>query len=227
MQDENSIELSRIDDAKSADLSNSHFVVQDESELNQYYENKDIKIFKDIIFIENKQCMIVKTWEKPQHIHTKDVCFIKTLRIFDNHNHPIQQTLTEQIWSNFPNENLYDTSTLQNESTLYFFKRINKKWGQKKPSAEQELFSYLRLYKFDFMSRKESMVVNTQEFIINELIHSPDGQEADIACYNITFADKFGYVKDKDKKLKELEFLRQQFVIVQEYIMESKDMSPW
>ena len=74
---------------KSMDFSTSHFVISDESEINQYYKNQDIKIFKDIIFIENKQCMIVKTWEKLQHIHTHAICFIKTLRIFDNHNHLI------------------------------------------------------------------------------------------------------------------------------------------
>ena len=89
---DNSLNLSKIDDTvtqKSMDISRSHFIVQDESDINQYYRNMDIKIFKDIIFIENKQCMIVKTWEKLQHIYTKDICFIKTLRIFDNHNHII------------------------------------------------------------------------------------------------------------------------------------------
>ena len=93
--DENgeTMEISKIEDLntiKSNDLSNSHFIVQDVSYLEEYYKNMDIKIFKDILFIGGKQCMIIKTWEKLQHVHTRDVCFIKTLRIFDNHNHLIR-----------------------------------------------------------------------------------------------------------------------------------------
>jgi hypothetical protein len=73
------------------------------------------------------------------------------------------------------------------------------------------MYSYLRLFKFDLLTRKETMVVNTQNFVINELLYSPDGEEVDIACFNITFADKFGHEKKKDnKKMKELEFLRHQ-----------------
>jgi hypothetical protein len=77
---------------KSASVSHSHFAVNEKerSSLNNHYESKDIKIFKDVIFIENKQCMIIKTWEKLENKYTKDSCHIKTLRIFDNHNHLIQ-----------------------------------------------------------------------------------------------------------------------------------------
>jgi hypothetical protein len=59
------------------------------------------------------------------------------------------------------------------------------------------------------------------------MIYSPEGVETDIACFNITFADKFGYKKEKDKKMRELDFLRQQFIIVQEYIHETKEKSQW
>ena len=131
--------------------------------------------------------------------------------------------------TDFPSEHIYDTSTLQNEEKLYYFKRINKKWqGTKDASRGDEMYSYLRLFKFDFSSRKESMVINTQEFVVNELLYSPEGEEADIACYNITFADKFGHEKKKDnKKMKELEFLRQQQIIIQEYIHEPKEKKSW
>lgn len=72
------------------------------------------------------------------------------------------------------------------------------------------------------------MVINTQEFVVNELLYSPEGEEADIACFNITFADKFGHEKKKDnKKMKELEFLRQQQIIIQEYINEPKEKKSW
>lgn len=51
---DNSINLSKIDDVITQKSMVSHYVVQDESDINQYYRNMDIKIFKDIIFIENK-----------------------------------------------------------------------------------------------------------------------------------------------------------------------------
>jgi citrate lyase synthetase len=51
---DNSINLSKIDDLITQKSMVSHYVVQDESDINQYYRNMDIKIFKDIIFIENK-----------------------------------------------------------------------------------------------------------------------------------------------------------------------------
>ena len=121
--------------------------------------------------------------------------------------------MTEQIWceTDFPSEHLYDTSILQNEDKLYYFKRINKKLnGQSQPTyGEEDIYSYLRLYKFDFNSRKESPVQNTQDFVIDEMIISPEDQKLDVTCFNITFADKFGHPKS-NKKLNELQFLRQQ-----------------
>jgi hypothetical protein len=97
---------------------------------------------------------------------------------------------------------------------LYYFKRINKKWKGQEPDNEQSVYSYLKLYKYDFLSRKETAVVQAQDYIIEEVIYSPDGKPTDITCFNIIFADRFGYMKKKEAKMKENEFLRQQFVIV-------------
>ena len=64
------------------------------------------------------------------------------------------------------------------------------------------------MFKYDFMARKESAVVNNKEYIINEMIYSPDGKETDVTCFNIIFADKFGYAKSKaDKNMNEVNFL--------------------
>jgi hypothetical protein len=82
------------------------------------------------------------------------------------------------------------------------------------------------MYKYDFMTRRESAVVGVKEYVINEMMYSPDGKETDVTCFNIIFADRFGYSKSKDKNMKEANFLHSQFVIVQEYI-EHKETAPW
>lgn len=52
-------------------------------------------------------------------------------------------------------------------------------------------------------------MLHTKDMIINERIYSPEGKDTDITCYNIIFADKFGYAKNKDLNLSEQNFLTQ------------------
>ena len=59
------------------------------------YEYTDMKISKEILFIDKKQHILVKTWEKLTQRETRSVCYIKTLRIYDNHNHMVKEILTE------------------------------------------------------------------------------------------------------------------------------------
>lgn len=59
------------------------------------------------------------------------------------------------------------------------------------------------------MTRYESAVVEqNNEYIIKEMIYSPEGFETDVTCFNIIFADRFGYTKSKaDKNSTEAHFL--------------------
>jgi len=94
------------------------------------YDILDIKIFPEVLCIAGKQMLIVKTWEliekkKGQEIENKNHAFhIKTLRIYDNHNNEIESILTEQVDAKISSKHFYDTSIIQYENNIYYFKRI-------------------------------------------------------------------------------------------------------
>jgi hypothetical protein len=46
----------------------------------------DIKILQNIFLINDRQQIVIKTWEKVRHKLTNLTFQIKTLRIFDNQN---------------------------------------------------------------------------------------------------------------------------------------------
>ena len=94
------------------------------------YSNESISITKEIVFIDKKQHILVKTWEKlEQKSHDKNVCYIKTLRVYDSHNHIVKEILTEQVWTvvGICVSHLYDSSVRVYRNKIYFFKRINKR----------------------------------------------------------------------------------------------------
>jgi hypothetical protein len=93
-----------------------------------------MRIFLDLIFVYERQLMIVKTWERISQplVMTKareSDHYIKTLRIFDNELQQQSSVLVEQVFLDSESSKSnpsYDSATIHNEKWIYFFKRIHK-----------------------------------------------------------------------------------------------------
>ena len=81
--------------------------------------------------INKKQHILVKTWEQLEQKETGFVCYIKTLRIYDSHNHIKHQILTEQVWTvdKICASHMYHSSVRVFKDKVYYFKRINERMG--------------------------------------------------------------------------------------------------
>jgi hypothetical protein len=105
----------------------------DDKDSLEDYDILDIKIFPEVLMVSGKQQLIVKTWEliekrksgQQQGIQQKNHPFhIKTIRIYDSHNVERAQILTEQVDSYISPKHFYDSSTLQYNDSIFYFKRI-------------------------------------------------------------------------------------------------------
>jgi len=54
----------------------------------------------------------------------KEPCFLKTLRLYDEHNGPVASILTEQVKGAFDPTHIYETSFLKWGESIYYFKRM-------------------------------------------------------------------------------------------------------
>ena len=107
-------------------------MLYDAYNLNEEFDILDIKIFPEVLLVNGKQQLIVKTWEliekrksKQQRLLTKNHPFhLKTIRIYDDHNEPRAAILTEQVDTKILSKHLYETSTVQFKDSIFYFKRI-------------------------------------------------------------------------------------------------------
>ena len=185
------------------------------------------------MIVNGKQQLIVKTWEliekrkqgQQQTIQTKNHPFhLKTLRIYDSHSQERAQILTEQVDTKISSKIFYDTSILQFENCIFYFKRIygvldesfseRSKGGlssgrgsldQDDENSETFTNSYLQLFKYDLVKYEESIVDGYQLVEYND----------DDRTFNIIFSQNFDY-DDKVQKIEykdEDEFLTDQYFL--------------
>ena len=114
---------------------------------------------------------------------TKNCFYIKTLEIRDKFCKSLSETgpiLVEQVFGDFDQVRLYDTSYIQNQEKLYFFKRhfqtpedllengleeVENEWDHNNPQGFHMQNSCLFLHEYDFKNQKEKIV---QEIFFRE-----------------------------------------------------------
>lgn len=129
--------MDNLERQKTMALNKLSLALKDQVEDKKYfvddYDILDIKIFPEVLLVKGKQQLIVKTWEliekrksnQKQTQLTKNHPFhVKTIRIYDSHNIERAQILTEQVDTNISSKVFYDTSTLQYDDCIFYFKRI-------------------------------------------------------------------------------------------------------
>ena len=207
------------------------------------YDILDIKIFPEVVLVNGKQQLIVKTWEliekrkqgQQQTIQTKNHPFhLKTLRIYDSHSTERAQILTEQVDTKISSKLFYDTSILQFGDCIFYFKRIygtlDESFSDSRKSGalssrrslgddyeESETFtnSYLQLFKYDLVNYQETMIDGYQLVEYND----------DDRTFNIIFSQNF----DNDDLLLKIdykdedEFLTDQYFLAQQYIRDDEE----